>query len=397
MSTPAGKGNNHRFILASPNGMGDQSKLQEGKDYIKVDAVSWYVNRQGNFFVNRMVAGTLEFRINGQDFSTVLGSYDLRQGQRTAPVFDQPIVPWVAYQGGDLMLRAYIRGTQQNTAAGDLLSKMAVASLTVVAGAIEAETGGLATMALVAAGSTLTKGASSMLSSNTPKTIQIFESFQVNVDLSSQFKGKERYVVVHRGNDDIRESDLSIVLGKSGAEVQCNSSFFDDGAWILFRIQKSDVYTGNPRPWFDEAESVKNSIEELISYWQTKSLDVDSVATALVPTGKEPANVGDKYMSICRRIRADLVLTRIDRTAKVGGVRTFYEAAQAAVEAKDPDKFHELRNQTQANLKKGIAPPERIAAVFREEALSLQFMKRARSPILRGQHERNLWKSLSAK
>jgi hypothetical protein len=93
MSTKAGEGNNQRFILTPQNDKSNKTIIQEGKDYLSVSAVMWYINQQGNFFSNHMVAGALEFSINGQNYSTVLGSYHLNHGQKTAPIFDQPIVP----------------------------------------------------------------------------------------------------------------------------------------------------------------------------------------------------------------------------------------------------------------------------------------------------------------
>jgi hypothetical protein len=77
------------------------SPLRIGQDYVSVDAVTWYVNEESSFFTDRMVSGTPEFRINGNLLSTVLGSYQLKEGHKTAPLFDQPIVPCVGREGYD--------------------------------------------------------------------------------------------------------------------------------------------------------------------------------------------------------------------------------------------------------------------------------------------------------
>jgi hypothetical protein len=271
---------------------------------------------------------------------------------------------------------------------------MAVASLTVAAGAIAAETGGVATAAMVAAGTTLTKGAITMLSSNTPKTVPIFDPYQVQVDLSAPFTGTEKYVLLHKGDPSVKAADLSIVVNAdSGEALEHKGVFFDDGAWILFRIRKSEVYSGDPRPWYQEREDVKNSIEDVIERWKAKGATKEDVSIGLVPTGKEPATVGDKYVSICHRIRADLVLTTKDRIAAVGDVGTYYSAAQAAVEANDPDKFYELRDKTITNLKNGAAPPEQIAAFYRDEVASL-LTAGGEKTSLAALHEEKLWESL---
>jgi hypothetical protein len=272
---------------------------------------------------------------------------------------------------------------------------MAVASLVVVAGAIQAEIAGLATMALIAAGSTLTSGAISMLTQPTDKDVPIFESFQVTVDLSSEFSGLDRYILLHRGDSNIKESELSIIQSNSGAEIQRNNSFFDDGAWILFRIQKSNRYAGDPLPWFADAEAVKNTIEEQIRLWESNSSKADDVKAALVANGKEPATVGDKYIAICRRIQADLVLTKFDRIANAGNIKTYYAAAQEALKDNDPQTFDKIRDKTAENLTKGIAPPAPIATLYREILMNSRSDDLVRALSLSDKKE--TWKSLSIK
>lgn len=366
MNTRAGDGDNHRFIIKENDAT--PSSIQAGVDYIAVDAVSWFVNRQGNFFVDRMVAGSLEFRIHAQDYSTVLGNYILEGGQRTAPIFDRPIVPIVAYHGGDLTLKAFIKGIKQNTAAGTLMKQMAAASLTVVTGAIQVGTGGIATTALIAAGTILGNGAVNMLTANDEKAIPIFNPFEVTVKAAQDVTTLNTYILLHRGSNDVDEKLLTVSISAAGTKVKYNGQFFNDGAWILFRISKSATYTGDPRPWKNEVESVKNKIENLIDLWDANAITKDNVISALTPTGQEPTNVGDSYFASKERIKEDLVLTRKDRITEAGLLRAYYDAAKDAANSNDPQSFYKWRDGTLKALVAGTIPPGFIATIFREES-----------------------------
>jgi len=154
LDTAAGRGDHHYFLLKSTDAdKADNAGLEAFQHYLGVDAVRWYVNKQSNILKDRMASGTVQVGLAGNEVYEVgLGTYELKGGARTAPVFARPILPNRVFQGGAISLKTFVRTMKQDTLLGGLLRDMSKASLEVVSGAIGAATATGPLPMLVAAG-----------------------------------------------------------------------------------------------------------------------------------------------------------------------------------------------------------------------------------------------------
>src|SRR4030042_7055504 len=83
----AGRGEHHIYKIV-PHDAGDRAKLTAGSHYVGVDAVSWFINKQGYWFSNRMASGTLEIKMAGgsENYPGGLGALHLSGKSRISPV-----------------------------------------------------------------------------------------------------------------------------------------------------------------------------------------------------------------------------------------------------------------------------------------------------------------------
>ena len=54
----AGKGEHRVYRIVDPV-PGDTARLTAGNHYVGVDAVAWFINKESNWFADRMASGTL--------------------------------------------------------------------------------------------------------------------------------------------------------------------------------------------------------------------------------------------------------------------------------------------------------------------------------------------------
>lgn len=336
----AGEGNPHKYTKIVDTSQ-KAPQYEPDKHYIGVDAVVWFVNGQKNFFTERMVAGTIEVTLNGQTFPVVLGQYELKGGQQVAPIFDRALITSVPYRSGNIVINAVIQGNRQNTMAGTLLKQMAAATITAVAGVVSLETGGVGAAALAAAGGVLVKGAQQVLSDNNDKKVSIFSPFEVTIHPTEELRGAQSYILLHKGTDGLDATKFKIMSEDQGTDVYYNESPFRDGAWLLIRIRRSDIYIGDPRPWLSDVDNVKSDFDQLIDSWQNGQLTVEEVKKNLVKSENETPTVADKVGIVSRRIRADNALILTDRRKYAGVLRAYLQSAIAAAAANDPKKYTE--------------------------------------------------------
>ncbi|HNT56170.1 MAG TPA: hypothetical protein PKG95_15740, partial [Anaerolineaceae bacterium] len=130
MPTDAGKGEHHYYLIKRPaENPNDTAEIEARKHYLGIDAVRWFVNKQGTILTNRIASGTVHVSLANETYDAGLGLYQLEGGARTAPIFDRPVLPNRIYPGDKITLRIYMRAIQQDTLLGGLLREMSKASL----------------------------------------------------------------------------------------------------------------------------------------------------------------------------------------------------------------------------------------------------------------------------
>jgi hypothetical protein len=342
MSSPAkaGEGNPHKFVITESSG--GAKAFENDRHYVGLDAVIWFVNQQGGFFTDRMVAGTVEIALNGSAFPVVLGQYELKGGQQIASIFDRALISSSPYKSGRIVLKTTIQGNKSNTMAGALLKQVAAATLTAVAGAVTLETGGLGGVALSTAGGVLVKGVQQALDDNSDRKVTIFDSFEVTIDPPSELRGSQSYLLIHRGSDNLDASKLKIVSGAQGTDVNYDGSPFRDGAWLLIRLRRLEDYHGDPRPWSSAYDNIQLEFVDLFNQWATQQKTVDEVKQQLRPTTTGNPTLADELVALSRRISADEALIIRDRKKYSAVLYSYLNAANKAAAANDPGEFTKI-------------------------------------------------------
>src|SRR5438552_1887194 len=107
MATEAGNGDHHVYKIV-PNSDPNAAKLTPGLHYLGVDAVAWFINKQNSWFANRMASGTLQITLSSglETYHCALGTFELKGGAKTAPVFDAPMLPDRNFIGGPITFNA---------------------------------------------------------------------------------------------------------------------------------------------------------------------------------------------------------------------------------------------------------------------------------------------------
>ncbi|MFZ1730010.1 MAG: hypothetical protein WBQ23_00495 [Bacteroidota bacterium] len=352
----AGNGNPHKYTILVDN-TPSAPQYAPDKHYIGIDAVVWFVNDQSNFFTDRMVAGTIEITLNGQNFPVVLGQYELKGGQQVAPIFDRALITSVPYRSGNIVLKAVIQGNRQNTMVGTLLKQMAVATITAVAGAVSLETGGVGGAALAAAGGTLVKGAQQVLSDNDDKKVNIFNPFEITIHPVEDLRGTQSYILLHKGTDDLVAAEFAIASDAAGMDVQYDGRPFRDGAWLLLRLRRNDTYLGDPRPWLSDVDGVMNALDELIDSWNSSLISVEEVKRNLVKSASETPSVADQVGIATRRIRSDEALILSDRRKYAAVLRAYLQAAINSAGADDPRLYYDAVAAIEGAVRKNAPQP----------------------------------------
>jgi hypothetical protein len=203
-----------------------------------------------------MASGTLDIKLAGglEIYQAALGTFELKGGSKTAPVFDRPVLPDRNYRGGVLTFAASLTAIKKDTAIAGLLKSAADASLGVAAAMVDTATLAGPTRLLAAAGSDIIGGVRSLLNTG-EKREPLFDFSGLEFTLrADDIMGPRLYLLLHRGTE-LDEQQLQVQ--KSG---QLQLPFYgtaplDDGAWLLLRVRRSDEYSGGVRDWFDATRS----------------------------------------------------------------------------------------------------------------------------------------------
>jgi len=138
MATEAGKGEHHVYCIL-PQTPTDQNSIKKNENYVGIDAAAWFINKDDSWLSKFMASGTLEIGLAGglEKYQVALGTFELRGGAKTAPVFNKPVLPDRNYRGGPVTLTASLTAIKSDTVVAGMLKSAGNASLGVVAGMVQ--------------------------------------------------------------------------------------------------------------------------------------------------------------------------------------------------------------------------------------------------------------------
>ncbi len=387
MSLPAGEGEHHIYRISSPGRSGDNQPLTSDLHYVEVTAAAWFINKQGNWLEKLMASGTLEMKLADglETYQVALGTFELRGDAKTAPVFNEAVLPERNYRGGHLSFNASLTVVKRNTVIADMLKSAASASLGVVAGMVQTATLAGPSKILGAAGDQLISGVKSSLEKGENRQA-IFDFSGIKFSLAGgDMTGPELYLLLHRGSA-LDQSSLSI--NKIGQlEVPFLSGrLLDDGAWLLLKLTRSAAYHG-VREWNDSAATLRFKVKNLVDDFQSGATEKDDALKQLKPGSSANQTLFDEYVRLRTIIQNDGVLTAADRALFVTAIRSTLDEARKAISQGTPTEFVLKLDSIRQNLVSG--KPDRAVAtnldhVFRsivatESTLLPARMKKAKS------------------
>ena len=370
-SMEAGKGEHRVYPIADPV-TGDTGKLTARNHYVGVDAVAWYINKDSSWFSDRMASGTLEIKLAGgiESYPVALGTFSLKGGSKTAPIFDRPVLADRNYRGGVLTFAASLTAIKKDTAIAGLLKSAADASLGVVAGMVDTATLAGPSLLLSAAGSNIIGGVRTLLKDTGEKREPLFDFGGLEFTLKPEdVIGPRCYLLLHRGSQ-LDEKKLNIQ--KSG---QLQLPFYDgapldDGAWLLLRIRRSDEYFG-VRDWADATKKFRLNIGTLVDDVSSGMLSKEDALKEFQGSPGGDKTLLDDFIRLRGVIGADGVLTEREAVYHIGQLRIRLDAARRAITDGNKDLYYNAIKTVATALDQGEQPVTRIALSLIEEATSI--------------------------
>lgn len=381
MPTEAGQGEHHAYRI--PGTSPDRTPLTPKQHYLGVDAVAWFINKQGSWFSDRMASGTLDIKIAAgvEHYQAALGTFELKGESRTAPVFDRPVLPDRNYMGGMITFNVSMSAIKHDRVIAGLLKSAATASLGVVAGMVQTATAAGPMQLLGAAGDEILKGVRQVLSDTGEKREPLFDfsGFEESVS-PTQVVGPETYLLMHRG---VRLNPGSLSVQDEGMAVlpYVNGMMLDDGAWLLLRLRRSSTYPGQ-REWFDDARALRSRIRSLVEDFEAGAMETDDALRRLKPSATGTETVYDEFSRLRSVIQNDGVLSESEAVLYTGQLRTSINEARKSIQAGKPSEFHISLDLLKHSLLSGTGLSENLMANYLLEAHSLSQYRTAKAPDL---------------
>jgi hypothetical protein len=200
MPCEAGQGQHHVYPIRSTQ-QTDNTPLKP-ECYLGIDALSWSVNKQGNWFSSKMASGALDISFASEKYHVALGVFALKGKAKIAPVFDEPVLPDRNYRGGPIGLTADLSGVKNDTVLAKVLKSAASSTLSVVAGMVQTATLAGPSKILGAAGEDIIANVKDIMSDKKSQKEPFFDFSGIQFHLQpSDFEGPEMYILFHRGED----------------------------------------------------------------------------------------------------------------------------------------------------------------------------------------------------
>jgi hypothetical protein len=370
--TEAGNGE-HRVHFVPGGSSSDKAKLTAGAHYVGVDAVSWFINKAGGFFSDRMASGTLEIKLAGgaESYQIALGTYALESGAKTAPVFGKSVLPDRNYRGGAIAFTASLSAIRKDSAIAGLLRSAAEASLGVAAGMVETAAIAGPAKLLGDAGSSIISGVRQLLSDTGQSKEQIFDFGGLEFSIRpEQVIGPECYVLLHRGAS--LDSSMLTVRREGAIELpHYGDAPLDDGAWLLLRVRRSDEYSG-VREWFDSARMLRMRVDAIVDDVASGSITKADALQQFLASNTGGKTLYDEFVRLRSIIHADGVVSEREAAAYVSQLVARITSARAAISNDSKEQYAQNLRRFGDALANGAAPIAQLADVVLAEAAALQ-------------------------
>jgi len=375
MPTEAGKGEHHVYKIITTTDPNPQ-KLTPRKHYLGVDAVAWFLNKKSSWFKDRMASGTLQITLSSglEQYQAALGTFELKSGAKTAPVFEQPILPDRNFLGGPITFNASLTAIQKNTVVAGLLKSAAGASLGIVAGMVQTASATGTAKLLAAAGNELVNGVKRVLSETGEKRKPIFDFTGLQFSMQpGVLVGDEIFLLMHRGAP-LDEKQLTVRRDGQLLLPFLGGSVLDDGAWLLLRLRRSDEYSG-VRDWYEQARTLRSNIEALVSDVESDAVSKEDALKRLKPSGTGSATLFDDFIKLRTIIQNDGVLSERQAGLFVGELNARIVAAKQAISVHTSAAFTESSQRLGLALSGGPPLTGTLAAAFIDGVASVSLAR----------------------
>jgi hypothetical protein len=311
----------------------DKAKLTARNHYVGIDAVAWYVNKESNWFKDRMASGTFEAKLSSglENYDVALGTFELKDGSKIAPIFDRAVVPDRNYRGGNITLHAQLSAIKNDTAMAGILKSAANATLGLTAGMVStaSATSGPSKL-LAAAGGEIISGVKNLLSGTAEKKETIFDFTGIEYTIRpDEIAGPEAYILFHRG---AKLNENQLLIKKHGQLYLpfYNNILLNDGAWILIRIRRSDEYSG-VREWYEAVKELRMRITSMVDAFFDGINDKDVAISDFQSTASGGKTTMDEYLRIRSIIENDGVISEREAGFHILNLRARMNAARQAI------------------------------------------------------------------
>ncbi len=362
----AGEGEHNRYLILGAGA--DQEPITPRQDYLGIDAVTWFINKQSDFFHDRLASGTLEIKLaDSEHYQVALGSFELAHGAKQAPVFDRAVLPDRCLSAGPIVLTASLTAVKKDTTLLTILKSASGASLDVVSSMVQTASLTGPYRLLESAGDQILQGVKKVLSDTADKREPLFDFTGLEASLQTdQVKGPTSYLLFHRGSK-FNQAQLSI--GSEGLlEIPLlNGSPIDDGAWLLLRLRRSREYLGN-RPWEDEAKSLRVDLSSLVEDAASSNITSDEALKQLKPSSSGNQTIFDRFVQLRGIIKADGVISEKQALAKIGLLYKAIHDAAASIRTGDPAHFETSISDVKKSLLSGAPLSAETTQIFTSQA-----------------------------
>lgn len=376
MATEAGRGE-HRVYRIVPKVPDGAVPLTAGKHYLGVDAVAWYINKESSWFSDRMASGTLQITLSSglEKYQAALGTFELKSGAKTAPVFEQPVLPDRNFNGGPIQLNASLTAIKSDTVLAGMLKSAASASIGIVAGMVQTASLAGPAQLLSAAGNDLVNGVRRVLDDVAEKREPLFDFSGLQYALRpTLLVGPEIFLLLHRGAP-LDEQQLTVRPSGQLLLPFFGETVLDDGAWLLLRLRRSDEYTG-VRDWYTKARELRGKLAGVVSdVVETGAISKNDGLKRLRPSSTGDSTLFDEFVKLRAIIQNDGVLSEREAGLHVGQLSAAIGAARKAITSHTSEAFFDLTAKLNLSLATGESSGGTVEKAFIDEVRGLSYSR----------------------
>ena len=357
-------------------GVKDKAKLTARNHYIGIDAVSWFVNKEPNWFKEYVACGTLSIQLASgiEKYDIALGTFTLKKETKISPIFERPVLPDRNYRGGPITINIQLSGIENDTVLCSLLKSAANASLGIVSGMVSTATISGPSKILGEAGQSICNGVKELISNKNYKSAPIFDLSGHEYTIQPEaIIGPVTYLLFHRGSK-LNENYLAVK--ESGKLIMpfYRGNILKDGAWLLIRIRRSDEYTGI-RDWFDAEKQLRLRVANLVSDFRLGAISQQKALKEFTVSTSGGSTVMDDLIKLRTLIGMDGVISEREAGYRSGQLCMHVEAAKKAILENQVDIYKNLVNDVNKSILEGIVPGGIAGQTFTQTVMEISDMR----------------------